>query len=410
MLFQNSGSVLTFTFLAYSKHVKYFFHAQIFLPSWMLLSKPCLGTLPSCGTCKVSLQSENDSLDCDKCKKKFHWPCTGLDNYTIKLHKKNPYKPWRCLTCTEKYCYDCDKIFPEDCQESICCDKCSFWYHFSCTDLTFDKFKFHCDYPSVKWTCKKCIRNFCKKCDSSVHHKPKIKCCVCDCTYHFSCAKVPQAHKNDDNFKKNWICVTCKPSVFPFAKLDHNKIFELSNHSLEKYSRDNLSASSYSCKCSVCDGLLTKNNKGVPCSSCQCRIHVRCSKVDPKNFHLFRGNWQCQNCMKNNFPFLDLQDKSLHELQFNSSLTEKEKKFKPETTIDEKLKLMLSYSKQSPWYASTHPNEQEHDFFTTDIDDAMTLKPNFDYYGIDEFRKVKCLWKNKKSLGILHTNIFCKKM
>ena len=100
-----------------------------------------------------------------------------------------------------------------------------------------------------------------------------------------------------------------------------------------------------------------------------------------------------------------MQSKPLEELQFNSSLVEREKKFKPDATIDEKLKLMLSYSKQSPWYAHTHPDEQEHDFFTTDIDDAMTLKPKFDYYDIDEFRKVKRLWNNKKSLGIFHTNI-----
>ena len=109
--------------------------------------------------------------------------------------------------------------------------------------------------------------------------------------------------------------------------------------------------------------------------------------------------------MKNNFPFVELQDKPLQELQFNSSLTNLEKKFKPEVTIDEKLKLMLSYSKQSPWYAYTHPNEQEHDFFTTDIDDTMTLRPTFDYYDIEEFRKIKKLWNKKKSLGIFHTNI-----
>ena len=65
---------------------------------------------------------------------------------------------------------------------------------------------------------------------------------------------------------------------------------------------------------------------------------------------------------------MDLQERPLQELQYNSSLTERVKKFKPEITIDEKLKLMLSYSKQSPWYAYTHPNEQEHDFFTTDVD------------------------------------------
>ena len=66
---------------------------------------------------------------------------------------------------------------------------------------------------------------------------------------------------------------------------------------------------------------------------------------------------------------------------------------------------MLSYSKQSPWYAYTHPNEQEHDFFTAEINDSMTMKPKFDYYDIDEFKKVKTLWNNKKSLSIFHTNI-----
>ena len=35
----------------------------------------------------------------------------------------------------------------------------------------------------------------------------------------------------------------------------------------------------------------------------------------------------------------------------------------------------------------------------------MTLKPNFDYYDTDQFRKVKNLWNKKKSLGIFHTNI-----
>ena len=197
----------------------------------------------------------------------------------------------------------------------------------------------------------------------------------------------------------------CKPDVFPFAKLDNKKIFELSNHTLEKYSRDNLSTTLLSSKCNVCEGTLTIKNKGIPCSCCQSKIHVKCSKVDPKNFHLYRGNWQCQNCMKHNFPFMDLQEKPLQELQYNSSLIERVKKFKPEITIDEKLKLMLSYSKQSPWYAYTHPNEQEHDFFTTDVDDAMTLKPNFDYYDIDEFRKAKKLW-NKKNLLVSFTQIF----
>ena len=66
-------------------------------------------------------------------------------------------------------------------------------------------------------------------------------------------------------------------------------------------------------------------------------------------------------------------------------------------SIEDKLKLMLSYSKQSPWYAYTHPNDQEHDFFTAELEETMTMRPNFDYYDIDQFRRVKNTW-NKKSL------------
>ena len=361
--------------------------------------------MPNCNSCKASLQTDDDYLGCDKCGKHYHWPCTKLDNYAIKLHKKNPYKPWRCQICTEKYCFDCNKTFPADCQDSICCDKCSYWYHSHCTELSDSEFKHHCDYPSVKWICRKCTNNFCKKCDSSVHHKPKIKCCVCHYSYHLTCAKLSQNCKNDVEFKKHWICVTCKPTLFPFAKIDNKKLLDLSNHNLEKYSRENLSNNSYSNKCNVCDRKLMTNNKGIPCSSCKSKIHVKCAKIDPKIFHLHRGNWQCQKCTKNNFPFSELDQSSLQEMNFNSSQLEKEKKFNPEVSVSEKLKLMLSYSKQSPWYAYTHPNEQEHDFFTTEFEDSMTSKPNFDYYDIDEFRKAKTIWNKKKSLSIFHTNI-----
>ena len=72
--------------------------------------------------------------------------------------------------------------------------------------------------------------------------------------------------------------------------------------------------------------------------------------------------------------------------------------------MNDKLTLMLSYSKQSPWYTYTHPNEKEHDFFTAEIEDT-SIKPNFDYYDVTEFKKIKTLWNKKKSLGIFHTNI-----
>ena len=93
--------------------------------------------MPSCGSCKVPLQPAEDSLKCDKCNKNHHWICTNLDSYKIKLHKKNPYKPWRCQNCTDKYCIDCNKTFPKECQDSICCDKCSFWFQVKSSQVNF---------------------------------------------------------------------------------------------------------------------------------------------------------------------------------------------------------------------------------------------------------------------------------
>ena len=94
----------------------------------------------------------------------------------------------------------------------------------------------------------------------------------------------------------------------------------------------------------------------------------------------------------------DLND----SLAFNSNEEHKPKKFQPIVSIDDKLKLMLSYSKQSPWYAYTHPNEQEHDFFTAELEESMTMRPNFDYYDIDQFRKVKPLWNKKIPCNFPH--------
>ena len=221
-----------------------------------------------------------------------------------------------------------------------------------------------------------------------------------------SCVKIPQAYKTDNHFMKNWICMDCNPTVFPFAKIDNKKIVDISNHNLEKYSRDNLSADHLTKTCNICSKDLSDNNKGIPCSSCKCKIHIKCAKVNPKTFHEYRGNWQCEKCIYSNIPFTMVDNQDLTELlAYNSIVEEKPKKFQPVVNIEEKVKLMLSYSKQSPWYAYTHPNEQEHDFFTAEFEESMTMRPNFDYYDIDQFRKTKKLWNKNNSLGIFHTNM-----
>ena len=75
--------------------------------------------MPNCCSCKLKLPPDENYLGCDKCKKSFHWQCSKLDEFLTKQHQKNPYMKWRCPICTEKYCINCNKTFPEDCLESI---------------------------------------------------------------------------------------------------------------------------------------------------------------------------------------------------------------------------------------------------------------------------------------------------
>ena len=367
--------------------------------------------MPTCPTCNsVAIPSSDTSLKCDRCKKHYHWNCTNLDDYNIKLHRKNIYKPWRCPSCVTTFCIKCTKKF-SDSTLKIPCKKCSNSYHFSCSELSQEKFKYYQSNPTEKWECKKCIKNSCRKCNSSIHHKASIRCCACEYSYHYICWKIPINYKHDKNFASSWVCPMCKPNIFPFSSLTDEKVINLSNHRLEKYSRDNILSSSltvYSDTCNICEKKLKKSNPGVPCSNCKTRIHVTCSAVtNPKrDFHLYQGNWKCNKCMSIQFPFFNVDKDDLLDFSYNTSVPTVEKRFQPEVTIEEKLKLMLSYSKDSPWYAYTHPDEKsEHEFFTDDFDKSLTIRPRFDYYDIDEFKKVKSLWRKNKTISLIHTNI-----
>ncbi len=155
-------------------------------------------------------------------------------------------------------------------------------------------------------------------------------------------------------------------------------------------------------KCSVCSKVLSKSNPGIPCFCCNSKIHVKCSKLsDPHTtFHTFKGKWQCACCMKDQFPFYDVDNDTLINLSDDPPI--QKAKFSPEFSLDDKLKLLLSYSSKSNWYAHVCDNELDpHDSFSYNND----IKPNFHYYDVNEFRKTQQIWNRHKSLSFFHTNI-----
>ena len=95
--------------------------------------------MPCCSSCKHDLNSDN-FRGCNRCNKSFHWECTKLNKFLIKQYKKNPYIVWWCQDCKDKYCIGCDKKFPNEQVDSIYCDRCSYWYHLSCSNLNTQEF------------------------------------------------------------------------------------------------------------------------------------------------------------------------------------------------------------------------------------------------------------------------------
>ena len=103
--------------------------------------------------------------------------------------------------------------------------------------------------------------------------------------------------------------------------------------------------------------------------------------------------------MKNKFPFYDIENDDLINL---TRTYPPPRDVSSEFTVDEKLKLLLSFRSKSNWYAHTcnadlDPSESQ--MFQHEI------KPNFHYYDVDDFRKTQQTWNRKISLSIFHTNI-----
>ena len=206
-----------------------------------------------------------------------------------------------------------------------------------------------------------------KKCDLSIFRKAKINCNHCQLTFHTKCVNLPNSLSNSTI--TNWRCQDCNHEIFPFSSINNKIISDLSNQKLSKYSLDNIVTEGYSNICNVCNKKLRKNNKGVPCSNCKCDIHIKCAKIkSPKQtFHLYKLNWKCDTCLAElPIPFTFTDYNTLLDQTYNSAHSPMIKKFHPEVIIEDKLKLMLSYSKQSPWYAYTHPYEKDYDFFEDD--------------------------------------------
>ena len=116
--------------------------------------------------------------------------------------------------------------------KAIECDKCKYWIHTKCNNITNKQYKNLQTNPET-FICKNC--NKCNICDKTVakNHKA-IECNTCLKWVHMKCNKLDAedytADLNDENF--DFFCINCLSENLPMLKLDDNQ-FELTTKGID---------------------------------------------------------------------------------------------------------------------------------------------------------------------------------
>ena len=245
---------------------------------------------------------------------------------TFKIFVQDKKKNWLCPKCSN--CSYCNLKF-KPVSNSINCDSCDGWVHLKCSGLT--KEKFHA---------------------LSVSQDP-------------------------------WYCRPCLNKIFPFNSIDNNKLLStmqtkvkiptLSHNIIQK-------ANPY---CTKCLKQVLQPHKGIYCTSCNHIIHKKCSPFNKNDTCPMR---ECLSCICEKFPFGNMSNDELVTTSYNSNDNCLCGTKSPKININNilgKYKVSINpthLDKGTPIANSIVEN-------TTD--QFIDLKPNFNYYDIHEFHKLK---------------------
>ena len=307
------------------------------------------------------------------------------------------------------FCPTCRARVPEN-SDCISCDYCRKWHHLQCTDLTKPQFEIFTKVKSFEWFCSKCVSDKCKKCNI-IRHGTKIQCDKCKHKYHLRCAGLSKSAYIPTT--PEWYCYQCNEDIFPFNSISVKQVSNLTYNSLNLSRHPNQIRSIHSSqgnepifdqKCTTCCKRVNQPNSAIPCPSCKCLIHKKCSKLTQRDIDYFRDNpnaWECPPCMSYKFPLMQADDVDIDMYAFNSlwscGCKIKTQKYIP-SPVNNDYKLILN----NPDKDHKHDDEYLEDF-DENFDLYHSLKPEFKYYETHEFHLMK--EKANNSFSVFHTNI-----
>ena len=151
---------------------------------------------------------------------------------------------------------------------------------------------------------------------------------MCRTWYHLICSKV--SHKKYLEFNKgtdteDWICDRCYKLPFNcLSDVDFHKL----NNPQDKFelfvnkciTKDDIE---FTESCPICKRRIQKNKlyKAIPCFSCNCLVHRKCSGLLLSELNFMKdwefAYWECEVCMIDKFPFSTSDTQDLLQPNFN---------------------------------------------------------------------------------------------
>ena len=249
----------------------------------------------------------------------------------------------------------------------------------------------------------------CQKCLNTTEDTKSICCDNCNSWFHVNCSRLTQ--RDFEFFTANpndiWFCYICLKDILPFQTLSDNAFKALITFVTRKsylVQKQIISKeSNYNKICSVCNKSIygASLKKAIPCQTCMCLIHRRCSRLKPweaANLSQIIQQWSCAKCQQSTFPFADINDEDMLALTFNSNFSCPCQVRHTESN-DYNLLGKLELCKL---------NLKEHDYlFDNDIDNHAKFHTNFDFYSTHAFHKLKTNINSQYSetFSLFHSNI-----
>ena len=123
-------------------------------PSLSLSPSPYSDHEERCGICSDEVKETDKAIECDKCKYWIHTKCNNITSKQYKNLQNNPDETFICKNCNK--CNICDKTVAKN-HKAIECNTCLKWVHIKCNKLDAKDYTAYLNDENLDFFCINCL-------------------------------------------------------------------------------------------------------------------------------------------------------------------------------------------------------------------------------------------------------------